>query len=482
MSLMRKLVASTLFTISLIVTVQENGALAASPVDCAQYTNGMQKELPVLFAHGFLGNEDVWGDVSNPSSALSTMKSKGMHAVPFDYSPHAGLWVTNENIGPKLAATISCLADASKQNGGPGKVAIVAHSMGGLAAQYAAAQVPDKVDHMVTIATPFKGSELGNVVTAAIRAYCQNAFLLGLVYRELINQSNCASALAFGGLSVGSKELKELPPLPGSVTVKAIAGNVTPQMQIGPVTLTGESLDSDTMVRVPSALAASTNTGRGDGAKVISCTGFVVLPLISDAPCEHGRLVNHPEVQQEVKASLEQYMASLKPSVPTTDIYGMLLPLEPEWEVSRNPELATRSRTVLFEAPCNSHDLPPSCDVIVVVNTSGPENMEPYGDPNDKARGFDCYSPKLHNDMMFGHLESAGEVDFGGERAQIQILKGCNFHNSQNGPRGGATADRLYIWRFPSRGVLVFAVVFDGDYATMSRGRVENLLHKASWR
>src|SRR5450755_3062256 len=113
---------------------------------------------PVLFVHGILSGSRAWGPASVSSVSGQAAAIPGVTAWTFDYAPEAEDWVSKQEIGPDLARTISCLATISGR-----KVVIIAHSMGGLATQYALGQpgqIAAQVAGLVTIGTPFEGSAL----------------------------------------------------------------------------------------------------------------------------------------------------------------------------------------------------------------------------------------------------------------------------------------------------------------------------------
>jgi pimeloyl-ACP methyl ester carboxylesterase len=128
-----------------------------------QVTTGSPRLLagstPVLFVHGINSGPGVW----NPSSASSisgrAAAIAGVTAWTFSYAHQSLQWVTNQAIGPDLAAAITCLSAISGH-----KVIIVGHSMGGLAARYALGQdhgqVAARTAELITIGTPFQGSQI----------------------------------------------------------------------------------------------------------------------------------------------------------------------------------------------------------------------------------------------------------------------------------------------------------------------------------
>ena len=97
------------------------------------------KRTPVVFIHGYTGKPSDWGSDYDPASMFFKIDMMhGTYVLAFDYSKASTSWVTNQAIGPDFASYIDCVAQASKTAHGPGKVIVVAHSMGGLATRYAA--------------------------------------------------------------------------------------------------------------------------------------------------------------------------------------------------------------------------------------------------------------------------------------------------------------------------------------------------------
>src|SRR6266699_5955192 len=100
----------------------------------------LKGSVPVVFIHGILSTAAIWNGSSSTSMAgqAAVLQGKawqgqGPTVWTFNYGPQHGLdWVTNPAIAPAFAKAVSCLAENSGH-----QVVIVAHSMGGLAAQLA---------------------------------------------------------------------------------------------------------------------------------------------------------------------------------------------------------------------------------------------------------------------------------------------------------------------------------------------------------
>ncbi|GAA2656916.1 alpha/beta hydrolase [Streptomyces vastus] len=127
-----------------------------------QFTKGVT---PVLFVHGFNSGPAMWtggeAKVERSNKTLIDLVSQtgSTTAFTFDYRRFSNRWVTDKAIGHRLASTISCLRNLADR-----KVIVVAHSMGGLATQWAASDRGGRVGHnisaVVTLGTPYKGSWL----------------------------------------------------------------------------------------------------------------------------------------------------------------------------------------------------------------------------------------------------------------------------------------------------------------------------------
>jgi pimeloyl-ACP methyl ester carboxylesterase len=235
------------------------------------FNNGV---FPVLLIHGFNDSSSTWerpahiswsdpAKVTNPGSFLEMIgEIPGALPVLFDYKENGLNWVDSSAIGDALRDTVSCLAVASRQ-----KVAIVAHSMGGLAARWALGDfaTATQVSLVVTIGTPNLGSFLPIIVAGSslgadvIARWTETGSKLGVetlssrafldIYHALHTyfnrcQRQIANRAASGvcgdltllvagltssaglALTAGSTQLRDLPEWPSTgVTVHALATN-----------------------------------------------------------------------------------------------------------------------------------------------------------------------------------------------------------------------------------------------------------------
>jgi pimeloyl-ACP methyl ester carboxylesterase len=267
---------------------------------------GVGTRLPVILVHGFLGSPtEAWGTLSDPHSMLTVLsKIPGIDVTTFDYSSVNTSWVDNPAIGPALAGTIKCDAAASAEAGGPGRVVIVAHSMGGDAVRWAATNggAGRYIGYEVTIGTPNLGSAWANVVDPMFQAACRSTAPISL-YGP--NVSACPDISALQGLSERSPQIQSLPWLPPNIGVTAIGGDLS----IGTVVFGVHAIDnthSDIVVGQKSALQTRDSSSGSD--LVVSCTA---TPTHLDASCSHKSLPHSLQVEQDTANAIRAYLASL---------------------------------------------------------------------------------------------------------------------------------------------------------------------------
>jgi len=263
------------------------------------------KWVPVIMVHGWT-SQDTNTDArtgafshiidlsDNPAFVPNIIRSligqfqgvPGAAVFTFDYHPYSARWVDDSHLGPALGKVIDCLYQASGQ-----RVIVVAHSMGGLIARYAAAQPgitggnrAGEISTVVTFGTPETGSvaarlaetgaDFGATVNdelAVIRLLLSACGKLssgdietGTLCDEIpppIRTFESDSGIA---LRAGSPQLSALKPWPRSIYLDALAGNVTFELpDPGWFSLpwsTKSAAVGDMIVTQGSALAAATNT------------------------------------------------------------------------------------------------------------------------------------------------------------------------------------------------------------------------------
>jgi len=170
-------------------------AAAPATSQCANVTQPgiIAGTTPILFVHGIDSDPATWttGTVSGTSIApmnyMDGALGTQVTGYTFDWSKYSGFnlgstlsWVTGPPApgpGQLLAQAIKCVASKAGH-----KVIIVAHSMGGLLAEYASStdsSVSGDIAAVFTLGTPYTGSWLDSTATGslgwlsqAIGAYC----------------------------------------------------------------------------------------------------------------------------------------------------------------------------------------------------------------------------------------------------------------------------------------------------------------------
>lgn len=256
---------------------------------------GFGDRVPVVQVHGLDSDSEIWDSMGEELEEINEIFPER-----FDYRAASKEWVTHEDIGPKLARFIDCLAQASIEGGGKGKVIILAHSMGGLATRYAVNEavgdrlVADEVGLVITIGTPHWGSDIAQL--------CE--------WFGFMPKCDGSAPLA---MKPGSEELVNLPEFPDSIPVRAIAGDVTIHDELFNAEYTLD-LDSDSVVGIDSATAFYSETGVGDDKRRFECDGkydrvFIAI-LGVEASCEHTTMLSTDYVQDDVVQGIEAYLAS----------------------------------------------------------------------------------------------------------------------------------------------------------------------------
>lgn len=285
-------------------------------------TRKLNGSIPVVFIHGILSTAAMWDGSSAKSLAgqTSTMRGnawqgRGPTAWTFNYGPDNLDWVKNQAIGPAFANAVACLARESGH-----RVVIVAHSMGGLAAQFALAQpdpyggiVSDHVAELITIGTPYEGSWLLSALQA-LRTGAQWTYPAEyLVVAAAISSACAGSRSGICGLldvppsqvgtalELNSTEINDLPAWRAGLPVYDIAGDIKVKLGIGQLYV---PLDvGDVPVLTDSATAHDTTT---DGKSFVAdCGTESLLTLIAHgSPCYHVSLPSNPEVIQAVLTAI----------------------------------------------------------------------------------------------------------------------------------------------------------------------------------
>ena len=139
----------TFCALTLAASLLAPATVARAADGCAP---GIGTKTPVVFVHGFKEGPEAWKNFEDKlNSALPVWTYK------FNYKEFNTRWVTDPNIGVRLARQIACMAASSRAEGGSGKVMVVAHSMGGNATRQAFKEdssIKNDVGLVATIGTP----------------------------------------------------------------------------------------------------------------------------------------------------------------------------------------------------------------------------------------------------------------------------------------------------------------------------------------
>jgi pimeloyl-ACP methyl ester carboxylesterase len=306
------------------------GARAGSaPADCVSsqllQAPGVGQHLagsvPVVFIHGITSSSAMWETSSGTSIAGQAALIKGVTVWTFDYAYHSLDWVDNQSIGPAFASAISCLARASGH-----KVIVVAHSMGGLATQYAigypGSPAVGDVAELITIGTPYRGSALLTAMQAAISgAEVTSSDPYEIVFAEAL-LSACAGVATHSdsnpcglvsvprspvgtALQAGSAQIRQLPPWPAGLPVLDTAGNIRIGVGIG--ALTSWHNIGDGPVLLSSATAHDTA-----GPPVIEqCVDPSIADLVyRPGGCFHTHLPNDPKIIAAILGAIRADVSS----------------------------------------------------------------------------------------------------------------------------------------------------------------------------
>jgi pimeloyl-ACP methyl ester carboxylesterase len=343
-------VAAALLILAATGAVTYPAAAAAPARSVPACENNFGAKTPVLLVHGFHEGTDVWGSMTK---AIQAAVPEAAVVAPFDY-PNTD-WVTDPSVGPKLAEVIRCLATDSKDNGGAGKVIIVAHSMGGLAVRCAVdpkcagtdAVNQQQIGLVITLGTPNTGSWLataGNALSSADVIACEAILALQTGFNLpcpdlggwlLGSNSPAAQAMAIGLDGKPSQDLSALQALPSTIPLDAVAGQITvttslfdlppfhvngPQFDLGDLVVLPASAQDGAPPTTPAHPGTSTpHPGPGSGTVTIPCGTISIPSLIGSQPaaavpdmkCWHLTETTNQTWQAHVLAAIQAYLSSL---------------------------------------------------------------------------------------------------------------------------------------------------------------------------
>jgi pimeloyl-ACP methyl ester carboxylesterase len=313
------LLATTLALPSAAIT----DAVAAPPQsDCGERLRvpggvdnpDLHGSVPVVLVHGITSSAEMWNTGAadggrNLAQTLGDIDSTNVWA--FDYGDASLKWVNDARIGIALAESIRCLHEQSGN-----RVILVAHSMGGLAIQWAVSRggVEEAVAHISTIATPFEGSKSLTMVNRVLDPSTPGPLptswrvIAQLLLRTCaqVSQSDlwsiCGQAGVLGSpvgraLMEGSDEIAALPPWSAAIPTFRVAGD----MDFRPAGTPPSYPVGDIAVAVESALAP----GVRDSVPptVILCQAS--LPTFQAGRCYHSNLPHDREVIDAIAEQVE---------------------------------------------------------------------------------------------------------------------------------------------------------------------------------
>jgi pimeloyl-ACP methyl ester carboxylesterase len=291
----------------LATAISSSDAQGASPRWLCS-TGGPGLRMPVLLVHGFNSGPAAW--TSSTRQYFASNQARTCIEV-FDYADASTQWVTDHRIAPRLATTIDSLAEQSKAAGGPGKVIVIAHSMGGLATRCASAVscsgvagAGAHIAALVTLGTPtygsfLKGSGASDVEHLVADIMSTDCFATGNGLGKLAGL--CSLLRAFGtsaasaAFTPGSSQQKALNQVVMPFPVLALAGSVKIETSFfgHAVHLIGDA--GDLVVSEDSALAASHQVGGLGGRVVMDCGSIDLSVVATDLRCWHGSEPNDPD-------------------------------------------------------------------------------------------------------------------------------------------------------------------------------------------
>lgn len=309
---------------------------------------------PIVTIHGITGTDSAfdgavnlaWGRPVPPAAPSfldklvgpAPMGLDGVKVYSYSYSDTSLRWAGKEIVNAPFGRVIDCLYDL---HGVP--VSIVAHSMGGLVARYAANAPGDdgaprspKIGKVITLGTPNAGSDLAAASNSVLSSpgLGPSVWLplqaLRMVCGELGNRDGndavcglLSSLSSEGGkaLASGSREINGVPAWPAGTDVTALAGNAALSASLFNAPLTIAL--GDLVVSTSSAVAGAPQSQQFDCTydlapssplkKVLSITNpstrmIELVASMTTGPCYHGNLMRNVDIVDEVLSSIQAWM------------------------------------------------------------------------------------------------------------------------------------------------------------------------------
>jgi alpha-tubulin suppressor-like RCC1 family protein/pimeloyl-ACP methyl ester carboxylesterase len=271
-------VVSSLMLALSLVAPEASTAATRCPAQSSATTvlSGLNASMhPVILVHGWTGKP-----LTDTQRLLQAKLGDGWAMFQFDYHAFSNQWADVPQIAACLATYIADLSAAHTAAGGDGKVYLVGHSMGGLAARFAASPrwggrpVAGLIGGVVTLDTPHGGSPWGNTPDALIFEALKgfpNPFAAGAV-----DASRC---LALHQGATGMPPGCDVPPyLAKSIPITQIAGVLTVDRTLFGYHLYDISMGGDTVVPLDSEAGYIGSGVQGKNATVGSHIHFESVP------------------------------------------------------------------------------------------------------------------------------------------------------------------------------------------------------------
>jgi pimeloyl-ACP methyl ester carboxylesterase len=204
---------------------------------------------PVVLVHGWTADGSA---MKGAGEALKKRTANRIQPFSFDYGPHSTTWAGDPVVAGCLARYISRVSAAWVAAGGDGKIILAGHSMGGLAALYAAPDTGGLIGGLITFDTPYLGSPFGDHAVAGSYQWVREQHGHKAAPAPGSNAQVCLAPHRDGA---GLRKPCDagLPPyLPVAAGVTAIAGDITVKRTFGPFDLYDIPLGSDGVVAVDS--------------------------------------------------------------------------------------------------------------------------------------------------------------------------------------------------------------------------------------
>ena len=268
-------------------------AEAAANVSCpSQQAVNRANLRPIIVIHGWNSSAGKMLSWANVLQKGLTVRGANVQTVRFDYSAARDAWPDNDMIRSCLAQYIIQASRAFTAGGGDGKVILIAHSMGGIAARFASVlswdgvNVADRLAGIVTVSAPSLGSQWGNTLLSdaaaagggslasafnllrrAVQSTGSNASVALRIVDELDRNDTLwfkTAAVCLAPPATRPSKCASPPQVPSKVPVYALGTNVA----VNRAGIFGAStlyLNSDGIVSFDSATAYQQRTRQPDG-------------------------------------------------------------------------------------------------------------------------------------------------------------------------------------------------------------------------